>query len=152
MALCRSLYGVGDFTVFELNQDIQTPEGAKPISLRAAVAWVDSLQVELIEPISGYIGHYLACLPKAKMDDGLHFHHVAVRRDDLTRMRAEIDLLGLPIICECAVAGVVFVYVDSRKSLGHILEFVWATPKGWAMQAWPASRPLSTIPDQGTIP
>ena len=69
-------------------------------------------------------------------------YHIAVRRDDLDAMRAEIDRLGVPVAFEGEVPGLVFIYLDARESLGHCLEYVWASPEGGEMIGWPKGRPV----------
>jgi len=57
-------------------------------------------------------------------------------------MRAEIAELGLPLAFEGEVPGLVFIYLDARESLGHYLEYVWASAEGWDMIGWPKDKPL----------
>jgi len=63
---------------------------------------------------------------------------VAVRRDDLNAMRVEVAQLDAPVVFEGEGPGLHYVLIDARKSLGHYLEFVWATPEGRAMLGWPS--------------
>jgi hypothetical protein len=142
MALLKDRFGVGDYIVFEPDMILKTPSGPRPSSVRAALAWAGGLQIELIEPVSGYLDHYLPYLPQDKADPVPRLHHVAVRRDDLAAMREEIARLGLPVAFEGEAPGLVFIYLDARQSLGHFLEYVWATPEGWAMIGWPPGRPV----------
>jgi hypothetical protein len=134
-------YGVGDWIVFEPDMILKTPAGEKPSKVRAALAWAGGLQLELIQPVSGHLDHYLPFLPADRTDPSPRFHHMAVRRDDEAAMRQEIERLGLPLAFEGAVPGLVFIYLDARESLGHFFEYVWATPEGWDMIGWPKSRP-----------
>jgi hypothetical protein len=55
-------------------------------------------------------------------------------------MRAEIAKLHLPLAFEGEVPGLIFIYLDARETLGHYLEYVWASPAGWEMSGWPKSR------------
>jgi hypothetical protein len=142
MALLTERYGVGDYIVFEPDMMLKTPSGVKPSKVRAALAWAGGLQLELIQPVSGFLDHYLPYLPADAADPVPRLHHIAVRRDDLDAMRAEIDQLGLPLAFEGEVPGLVFIYLDARESLGHFLEYVWATPEGWEMIGWPKGRPV----------
>jgi hypothetical protein len=142
MAGISERYGAKDWIVFEPDMILKTPEGEKASSVRAALAWVGGLQIELIEPVSGHLDHYLPFLPADRTDPSPRFHHMAVRRDDQAAMRAEIDRLGLPLAFEGEVPGLVFIYLDARPSLGHFLEYVWASPEGWEMIGWPAGRPV----------
>ena len=81
---------------------------------------------------------YAAYLPENEADAAPRLHHVAVRREDLDAMRAEIAQLAAPVVFEGEGPSIQYVLVDARKSLGHYLEYVWATPEGWAMVGWPS--------------
>ena len=137
MELLTRRYGVKDYIVFEPDMILKTPHGDKASSVRAALAWTGGLQIELIQPVSGYLDHYLPFLPADTSDPVPRFHHIAVRRDDLDAMREEIDRLGVPFAFEGSVPGLVFIYLDARESLGHFLEYLWATPEAWQMMGWP---------------
>ena len=82
MALLTDRYGVGDYIVFEPDMQLKTPSGVKPSKVRAALAWAGGLQLELIQPVSGHLDHYLPFLPADRTDPSPRFHHMAVRRDD----------------------------------------------------------------------
>ncbi len=133
-------YGLEDFIVFEPEMVLKTPLGDKPASVRAALAWAGGLQIELIQPCTGFLDHYLPYLPSDESDPTPRFHHVAVRRDDLAAMRAEIAKLNLALAFEGEVPELIFIYLDARATLGHYLEYVWASPAGWEMMGWPKSR------------
>lgn len=142
MEMLSQRYGLKDYVVFEPEMVLKTPEGEKSASLRAALAWTGGLQIELIQPLTGYNDHYSPYLPKDRSDPTPQFHHMAVRRDDLAAMRAEIDKLGLKLAFEGEVPGLTYIYLDARETLGHYLEYVWATPEGWEMIGWPKNRPV----------
>jgi hypothetical protein len=57
-------------------------------------------------------------------------------------MRAEIATLGLPFAFEGDAPGLIFIYLDARESLGHYLEYMYATPEAWAMVGWPEGKPV----------
>jgi len=142
MALLQHEYGVGNYIVFEPDMILRTPSGEKPSKVRAALAWSGGLQIELIQPVSGFVDAYLPYLPRDRLNAAPRFHHIAVRRNDLTAMREEIGRLGLPLAFEGAVPGLVFVYLDARESLGHYFEYVWAEPQMWEALGWPKNRPV----------
>jgi hypothetical protein len=132
----------GDPIRFEPDMILKTPSGEKAARVRAALVWAGSLQIELIEPVSGYIDHYTHVLSPDCSDTSLRFHHVCVRRDDYDAMQAEIDATGLSRAFEAEYPGGYFVYLDARRTLGHYLEYAWATPETWQFQGWPADRPV----------
>lgn len=132
------VHGVQGFWPIEADFSLKTPDGEKSARMRVALGWVDKLQIELIQPLSGFTEIYSAYLPEDEADATLRLHHVAVRREDLDAMRAEIAQLDAPVVFEGEGAGIQYVLVDARKSLGHYLEYVWATPEGWTMVGWPS--------------
>ena len=135
-------FGKIDWIVFEPDMVLQTASGPKESSVRAALGWHDGHQLEVIQPVKGYLDHYLPALPADRNDPTPRFHHIAVRRDDEAAMRKEIAELGMPVLFEGAVPGLIFIYLDARTSLGHCFEYIWATPEGWEMQGWPKDRPV----------
>jgi hypothetical protein len=135
-------YALKDYIVFEPEMVLKTPQGDWPASVRAALVWVGGLQIELIQPRTGFQDHYLPFLPADRSDPTPRFHHMAVRRDDLAAMRAEIAQLNLPLAFEGEVPGLTYIYLDARATLGHYLEYVWASPEGWQMIGWPNGRPV----------
>lgn len=135
-------FGKIDWIVFEPDMVLKTPMGDKESSVRAALGWHQGHQLEVIQPVKGYLDHYLPALPADKYDHTPRFHHIAVRRDDEAAMREEIAQLGLPLLFEGSVPGLVFIYLDARESLGHCFEYIWASPEGWKMQGWPKDRPV----------
>lgn len=130
-------HGLGGFQAFDAEMILRTRSGDKPARFRVGLAWAGPLQIELIQPISGEVDAYAAFLPTDTADPTPRLHHVAVRRDHLDAMRREIGRLGLPVVFESEGAGIVCALLDARESLGHYLEYVWATPEGWAMVGWP---------------
>ncbi len=143
MALIDDRFGKTEWIVFEPDMVLETPDGPKESSVKAALGWKDGLQIELIEPVKGFVDHYLPALPADKSDPTPRFHHIAVRRDDEAAMRAEIAELGFPVLFESSVPGLIFIYLDGRETLGHAFEYICATPEGWDMQGWPKDKPVA---------
>lgn len=135
--LVASQFGLGDFSRMDLELPLITPNGAKTACLRVATAWADRLQLELIEPVSGHVDHYLRVLPEDVADATPRFHHVAVRRESEQEMRRDVARLGLPVVFETEGAGIHCMFVDARPHLGHHLELVCASPDGWDTLGWP---------------
>lgn len=130
-------FGVSDYTMFDIEMTARTPEGEKLSHVRVALGWAGRLQIELIQPVSGFIEPYLYALPADKSDAVPRLHHVAVRRESLDEMRREAAGLALPIAFESGGPGLDCLFVDARSRLGHFFEMVAATPKGWQMLGWP---------------
>jgi hypothetical protein len=142
MQLVTDRWGVQDYILFEPDMVLKTPAGDREASVRVALGWCGDVQIELIEPVRGWTDPYAVVLGPDRSDPTPRFHHVAVRRDDEAAMREEIARLGLPVVFEGSVPGLIFIYLDARESLGHFFEYVWATPEGWEMTGWPKDRPV----------
>lgn len=143
-AALNARYGEVDWIVFEPDMVLKTPNGDINASVKAGLAWYGSMQIELIQSTKGWSGQYDPMLPTDRSDASPRFHHIALRRENEAEMRREISDLGLPFVFEGSVPGVmVFIYLDARETLGHYIEYVWATPEGWAMQGWPDGRPTA---------
>jgi catechol 2,3-dioxygenase-like lactoylglutathione lyase family enzyme len=133
--------GRDDLRSFEIEVEATTPQGTGKARMKLALFWVDDLQYELIEPISGMVDIYADELPA---DDAVRFHHVAARVDDWDSFRAEVDRLGLPIVREGESGDMLkYVYLDMRDLMGHYVEYVWAAPDRWAGMGapWAAEAP-----------
>lgn len=131
-------YQIENLIPIDLDIDVVTPRGAEKLNMRLAYSWIGRNQVELIQPISGCVQHYIDSLPKDINDYTPSFNHIAMRCDDISQMRAEAEKLGLPILLEGDTETLRFLYVDARHELGHILEYVWSSPEIWDILGWPA--------------
>lgn len=148
MEIVGNTYGVERFDRFDPEMTVNTPDGPQPMVNRVASYWAGGLNIEIIQPISGYVQHYLNMLPADTKDAVPRFHHISLRRDDEAAMRVEIAALGLPLAFEGplaikeAIPSLVFVYLDARASLGHYVEFTWKSPEAWTFVGWPEGRPV----------
>ncbi len=129
--------GLTDWAHFEVEFPVQTPDGEQLQATKVASAWGGGLMIELIEPVSGYIAPFEAMLPEDPNDVSLRFHHFAQRRESMDDVRAEIEALGLPVVCQGGIPELIYTYLDTRPLLGHFMELVWASPEGWDMIGWP---------------
>ena len=148
MEIVADRFGVERFDRFNPDMVVNTPSGHQPMVSRVASFWAGGLNVEIIEPVSGYVDHYVTMLPDDRTDAVPRFHHVSLRRDDEAEMRAEIERLGLPLAFEGPISikddipSLVFVYLDGRSALGHYVEFTWKSPEAWKFVGWPEGRPV----------
>lgn len=142
MDACSQRYGLENWTTFEVELDVATPAGPNKQATKVACVWDGALQLELIEPVSGYVDPFLPYLPQDKADRSLRLHHISLRRESPAEIAAEIEQLGAPLVCQGGIPDLGFTYLDTRDTLGHYLEYVWATPAGWAMVGWPEGRPV----------
>ena len=137
MAEMSRLYDLEDWLNFEVEFPVQTPEGEQLQATKVGAAWAGNLQIELIEPVSGYIDPFVPYLPSDKSDATPQFHHISLRRESMEEIEAEIAALGLPKVCQGGIPDLIYTYLDARASLGHYLEYVWASDDGWKMVGWP---------------
>lgn len=141
-------YDLTEWQRVEPDMVVKTVDGDKPLVVRVASTWAGGLNLEFIQPVSGYVDHYVSMLPSDKSDAVPRFHHISLRRDDEAEMRAEIARLGLPLAFEGPVSikdkipSLVFVYLDGRASIGHYVEFTWKSPEAWEFVGWPEGRPV----------
>ena len=148
MEIVGNRFGVEHFDRFDPDMTVNTQLGPQPLVCRVASFWAGGLNVEIIEPVSGYIEHYTNMLPEDCKDAAPRFHHISLRRDDEAEMRAEIARLGLPLAFEGplsikeAIPSLIFVYLDGRATLGHYVEFTWKSPEAWQFVGWPEGRPV----------
>lgn len=138
--LIAPIFGLSDFTRFEVELPLSTPHGAQTALVRVGTAWAGKMQLELIEPVSGFVDHYCKVLPEDNSDFTPRFHHLAVRRESVDAMRSDAKRLGLPIVFESEGAGIACMFIDARSHIGHHLEFVCANQEGWAMMGWPEAK------------
>lgn len=148
MEIVGNRYGIEKFDRFDPDMTILTPHGVKPMANRVASYWAGGLNIEIIQPVSGYVDDYVAMLPADRTDAVPRFHHISLRRDDEAEMRAEIARLGLPLAFEGpvsikdAIPSLIFIYLDGRESLGHYVEFTWKSAEAWKFVGWPEGRPV----------
>ena len=128
IASLRERHGVGDFMLIDFDTEATTPLGKGPVKAKVALAWVGDLQLELIEPVSGFAQIYADALPA---DDSLVLHHIGMRVPDMDKLRAEAAANGWPIAFQGGGDGFAFTYIDTRATLGHYLEYVAIRQDMW---------------------
>lgn len=113
---------------FEAEVEVTTPKGSGPLKNKLAFIWINGIQYELIEPVSGLCDVYREALPD---DDSMRFHHICMRVDEWDSFREQVDRQPLPVILEGGDENLRFLYLDARDTVGHYLEYVWMTPERW---------------------
>jgi hypothetical protein len=148
MEIVGNRYGVETFDRFNPDMVVDTPEGQQPMVSRIASFWAGMLNIEIIEPVSGFVDHYATMLPADRGDAMPRFHHISLRRESIDEIDAEIARLGLPLAFRGPVSikdpipKLVFVYLDGSQSLGHYVEYTWKSEEGWKFVGWPEGRPV----------
>ncbi len=118
---------LGDAPVIE--NTVWTPDGDDVfIAMRAAIAFAGQLMIELLEPVSGATEIFTEMLEPGR---SLKLHHLGIRCDDLEAVRAVHEQRGHPARMIGNFSTARFMYVDTRASLGHFLEYVQAPPEYW---------------------
>jgi hypothetical protein len=117
-----------DARVFEASVELQTPAGRGTAVSKLCFIWINDLQFELIQPVSGLVDIYSDALPA---DNSLKFHHICMRVENWEDFRARVGRQNLPVAIEGGSEQLRFLYLDARKFLGHYLEYVWMTDERW---------------------
>ncbi|TAL00845.1 MAG: hypothetical protein EPO08_12390 [Rhodospirillaceae bacterium] len=121
--------GCGKALRFEPTVEVTTPTGSGKATNKIALIWIDGVQYELIEPVSGLVQVYQDALPA---DDGLQFHHICMRVPDWDEFRSQVERERYPVVIEGGGDDLRFLYLDARDFVGHYLEYTWMKPKIWA--------------------
>lgn len=120
--------GRTDIQSFEANVEVWTPRGSGSMSTRMTLFWINNLQYEIIQPVSGRVDVYANALPP---DDSLLFHHICMRVDDWDVFRQKVREKNWPVVLEGGDEHLKFLYLDARKVVGHYLEYTWMTEERW---------------------
>ena len=119
-------YATPEFRIHEVTVECTGEPAA--CSLRVAIAWVGSKQIEIIEPVAGAIDLYLPALPDDL--DAAAFHHIGIRvpgtLQDWEQRRRELLSRGERFALEGRFAQTLrFGYLDTADRLGHYVEYIW---------------------------
>jgi methylmalonyl-CoA/ethylmalonyl-CoA epimerase len=82
-----------------------------------AVAWDDRIQVELMQPISGY-----SIYDEFLETKGEGLHHVKLFHADCAKAVAEYERRGYPVIQSGKFDEDEHYYLDTEKDFGYIIE------------------------------
>ena len=130
LAVFRDQYDVPSFHVFSNDAPgLVQSDGAR---LKIALALVDGVEIELIEPQGDSAPLFSDILP-ADGNFAIRFHHVAYRIEgtlpDYEAHLASLDPAVHPVIWHGAMGDVMrYAYTDERALLGHYVEHVWMDP------------------------
>jgi Glyoxalase/Bleomycin resistance protein/Dioxygenase superfamily len=128
MASFAARAGVSDARSFEASVEVTTPKGRGLATNKLSFIWINNLQYELIQPVSGLVDIYTDVLPA---DDSMLFHHICMRVDDWSSFRPKVERQKYPVVLEGGGEALRFLYLDARDFLGHYLEYVWMIPERW---------------------
>jgi len=129
MAQFADRFKIGDFFTADIAFPARLHDEVGEMSIRMALANVDNIQIELIQPVGGGIDRiYRDALPT----DGRHanvFHHICVKLegsiDQWNKYIEELETTTPIAYTGDSGPNVRFVYTDERDTLGIWLEHVW---------------------------
>lgn len=118
-AAYREKFGPVEFT-------INTPgpiNGAPAPTRRIALAYIDDVMTEIIEPDPGQRTIYDDAVPASA--GPIRLHHFGYLIDDHQAMLKRLEQMGYEVPLHGSMAGVLdYSYADSRADLGHFCEFI----------------------------
>lgn len=99
-----------------------------------ALAWVDEVMIELIQPRGTGGGFHEVMLgPEPHSTRLHHLGHLVADRAEWDRLLEELRRGEHPIVLQGGVDGFLsYVYVDARSETGHFLEYILCEPAGRA--------------------
>jgi len=129
-------YGVPSFHRLDAELPAEANGEAGTIKLKVALANVEGVQIELIEPVADLGGFYNSAIA-GQTGFALGLHHVCQKLTrDFADWEAHIAELGgtrRPIVCSARADDYArIVFTDDRKLLGAYIEHIWMTPEAWA--------------------
>jgi hypothetical protein len=121
-------FGAPEWTTFDSGS--MNPDNPYPSMI--GLAWVGSVQVELIQPKATPAPLYAEAMPKSGF--GINIHHLGYILEDEAEWNAAnaaVKSQELRVATHLKIDGVIeLIYADARPLLGHYLEYVWLQPKG----------------------
>jgi hypothetical protein len=100
---------------------VSTQTGDDEMVVKTAIAQIDEMTLEIIEPISGAVDFYRGFIDATAP---MRLHHIGMIATDIENIRRESEAMGRHAVLWGQYAGGRFVYVDARATLGHYLEYV----------------------------
>jgi hypothetical protein len=133
VAHCEKELGITNFFVSETGAPVLSGGKVQEIRLNAAIANIGRHQFEILQPLSGPTHVYTDAVDlNAHI---INFHHIAIAvrggYDQFKKVLAEVRASGdeiaflHPPVDQDEEPFVAFMYVDTRKRLGHYTEYLW---------------------------
>jgi hypothetical protein len=128
MAMFKETYRVPSFYTMDLAFDAQLRGQPGQMKIKVALANIDHVQIELIEPRGGIDAIYREVLP-VNSDYANVFHHFCVTvKGTRQDWKNYVSALGpdRPVCYSAEISeGAQFVYTDERHLIGTYIEHVW---------------------------
>jgi hypothetical protein len=133
VAHCEKELGITNFTVGEATAPVLSGGKVQDLTLNTAIANIGRHQFEILQPLSGPTHVYTDAVDlNAHI---INFHHIAIAvrggYDQFQKLLAEVRASGdeiaflHPPVDQDEEPMVAFIYVDTRKRLGHHTEYLW---------------------------
>ena len=120
-----SLFGAQDFTVYP-EMGVTIPGGGEA-RFTFALTTVNGIDLEVIQPLGGQDDVYRRALPDDPAD--IAFHHFASAIHSESEWEMVLNAARNPAVDVLVHGGeeynLHYIYLDTRKQLGHIIEFIW---------------------------
>lgn len=127
-AVFEKQYGVSQYLDIDNALEVHTPAGLQTLDLKISLAYVDNLQVELIQPVGGSAADlYRQVLPATGFAIAIHHMGFLIEgpEENWHAFRSHIGNDRYPIAIEAEVGPVRFAYIDTRSTTGHYSEYLW---------------------------
>lgn len=127
IASFREKFGPVEFLV----NDLQPTDGKAPPTRRIALAYIDDVMTEIIEPDPTQKTIYDDVIPAN--DGPIHLHHFGYLIDDHAAMLEQLKAMGYDVPLHGSMQGALdYSYADTRTDLGVFSEFIWLDEGGRA--------------------
>jgi Glyoxalase/Bleomycin resistance protein/Dioxygenase superfamily len=132
--LFKMHYGVGKFLEMRDFEMMTWPGQMAIQNIGLAYAGDSPVQIELIQPLSGYMQVYIEPLQTAT-DFKLVFHHqahLAKSPEMFDAMRAAAIAVDHQIVIDGeTTGGSRYIYTDNRSTIGHHIEYIYHPEAVW---------------------
>jgi len=103
--------------------DPQPTNGFIPPTKRLALAYVDDVMIELIEPDRDQITIYDEHIPAEP--GAIRLHHLGYLINDYAETLGQLEAAGYPLPLHGSFGDALnYIYADTRPQLGHYAEFI----------------------------
>ena len=119
--------GAGPFRVFrDIEVDLTYRDRPAMVKLHLALGQFDGVQIELMQPLSEAPSIYHDSFPDGFPEEGLH--HVGMIASDYDLFVEKHAKEGRPLVLNGVFSGYRFGFIDTRDTMGFMLEAFEKTP------------------------
>ena len=132
LSIFGETYGLSSF--LELRDYTMATGPDRTATLHIALAYAGPMQIEVMQPLSGDDGAWRRVLTQTGFQ--LVFHHEAhllKTLGALNEVKAALALKNFPLLIEGEASGTAwYLYADQVSVLGHVVEYIYYDPDGFA--------------------